>query len=68
MKKFWTDKEEQILRELWEADVPSEEITKVLKDRSVLSIEHRARQLKLKRRQPTINGNYLKKLKKIVDI
>jgi len=70
MKIRWTEKEDEILRQLW-GKVLIDEIMKVLTQRTKPAVQQRATGLKLgeaKTEEPTIDFEYLKKLQETIEI
>ena len=66
---LWTEKEVEILKRLYPAGVPLEEIAKVLKSRTLAAIQNKAQQLGLKRKTGgEIDEEYYNKLVEVFEL
>ena len=72
MRKYWTEEEDDILRDLWNNEnVTMEDMMKVLVGRTESAISNRTRRLGLPsptfRNKSTINYEYYRKLMEVVE-
>ena len=66
---LWTEREVEILKKLYPAGVPLEEIAKVLKSRTLAAIQNKAQQLGLKRKTGgEIDEEYYNKLVEVFEL